>query len=469
MLLLVTVGLPYFVLSTTSPLVQVWFSRSYPGRSPYRLYALSNFGSLAALLSYPFVFEPAFDLPRQSWLWSGAFAGYVLLCGLCAAWLWRCRSAAGVRAAAPATMPPPNDCPHDASAGVRWLRRALVVAAARLRLADAAGHHEPRLPGRGRGAVSCGSCRWRCTCCRSSSVSIIRGGMCGACGPCWPPWPSWSPRTRTPSSTSWPSCLHGLSGRFPDASVADYLQELVIYFSTMFFICMVCHGELVRLRPDPRRLTEFYLMMSAGGALGGVFVSLVAPLIFKTFFEWQLGLVLVLRRGGGGHDLGRRSPGGPPRTEAAPATRPWARPSSAWSPAATPAAAARWATRRPSIASRMTVERARNFYGIVTVHDWKRDQPAQHQFVMRHGAIEHGEQFADPEKRHIPLTYYRYDSGVGRTIQYLQKQKPTMRVGVVGLGAGTIAAYARKGDNYRFYEINPAVNAWPTTAATSPI
>ena len=89
LLLLVTVGLPYFVLSTTSPLVQVWFSRSYPGRSPYRLYALSNFGSLAALLSYPFLFEPAFDLPRQSWLWSLAFVGYVLLCGLCAAWLWR--------------------------------------------------------------------------------------------------------------------------------------------------------------------------------------------------------------------------------------------------------------------------------------------------------------------------------------------------------------------------------------------
>ena len=80
MLLLVTVGLPYFVLSTTSPLVQVWFSRTYPGRSPYRLYALSNFGSLVALLSYPFLFEPAFDLPRQSWLWSAGFVGYVLLC-----------------------------------------------------------------------------------------------------------------------------------------------------------------------------------------------------------------------------------------------------------------------------------------------------------------------------------------------------------------------------------------------------
>ena len=80
LLLLVTVGLPYFVLSTTSPLVQVWFSRTYPGRSPYRLYALSNFGSLVALLSYPFLFEPAFDLPRQSWLWSAGFVGYVLLC-----------------------------------------------------------------------------------------------------------------------------------------------------------------------------------------------------------------------------------------------------------------------------------------------------------------------------------------------------------------------------------------------------
>ena len=128
---MVTVGLPYFVLSTTSPLVQVWFSRSYPGRSPYRLYALSNFGSLAALLSYPFLFEPAFDLPRQSWLWSAAFVGYVLLvrgcarrgCGAVGA---RCRPRPSRTPTARRAAPRPTEsAADDVSTGVRWLRRAL--------------------------------------------------------------------------------------------------------------------------------------------------------------------------------------------------------------------------------------------------------------------------------------------------------------------------------------------------------
>ena len=466
LLLLVTVGLPYFVLSTTSPLVQVWFSRTYPGRSPYRLYALSNFGSLAALLTYPFLFEPAFDLPRQSWLWSWAFGGYVLLCGLCAMWLWRRWNTLPASAQQGAAVASGGDAADgylptdDGSAGVRWLRRALwllLPACASLMLLATTNHvcqdlavvpflwivplalyllsfiicfDHPRWYVRG---------VWTAL----AAVAILIAA---------------DPDTVFDKSAA---LLHGLSGQFPEHISVNYLWERVIYFSTMFLICMVCHGELMRLRPHPRRLTEYYLMMSAGGALGGVFVSLVAPLIFRSFFEWRLGLVLSFIVAAVAITLAavpRAARLGLKLTLAAPVGLAAVvglvvllqllllLPSMGWNKTAVAA--------QHSI----TVEQDRNFYGIVSIRDYRRDEPAEHQFVMKHGAIEHGEQFVDPAKRHIPLTYYRYDSGVGRTIQYLQKQKPTMCVGAIGLGAGTIAAYARKGDDYCFYEINPVVD-----------
>jgi hypothetical protein len=438
MLLAATVGLPYFVLSTTSPLLQVWFSRSYPGRSPYRLYALSNFGSLAALLSYPFVFEPAFDLNRQSWLWSGAFAVYAIVCGGSAVWLWRC----GKRLPAATESGPSGDA-NAAAVGVSWVRRALWVflpACASLMLLATTNHvcqdvavvpflwvvplalyllsfiicfDHQRWYVRGFWAIL-------------AVVAIITVGGTGNI------------------LAGLDRIIEVLGIRSQSDISLDYVQELVLYFSAMFFICMVCHGELVKLRPDPRHLTEYYLCISAGGALGGVFVSLVAPVIFTTFFEWKLGLVLsyivamvaviiTVRR----------------------------------------YAVVLFSTSAVGVAglvllcyfqssgeSQLVVQRARNFYGVVSVLEYHRDKP-DHQYSMRHGAIKHGEQNVapnDPEKRRIPLTYYGYTSGVGRAMEYLQKERPAMRVGVVGLGVGTMAGYARPNDDYRIYEINPIVS-----------
>ena len=296
----------------------------------------------------------------------------------------------------------------------------------------------------------------------------------------------------------------------------------MIYFSTMFFICMVCHGELMRLRPDPRRLTAYYLLMSAGGALGGVFVSLVAPLIFTTFFEWPLGLVLSFLVAAVAIALAavpRSVPlwlklvllaGGAAGAALVVLVRPISQAFYEWplglvlaflvaAVAVTAAAASPTAPRGLKLAMAVslgtvtvlglglllqlllvlpsharsskgiTVERARNFFGIVSIRDYRRDEPDEHQYVMRHGAIEHGEQFVDPAKRHIPLTYYRYDSGVGRTIMHLQKQRPTMRVGVVGLGAAPSPLTPARATAIASTRSIRRSNNWPTTASISPI
>ena len=210
LLLTGTVGLPYFALSATSPLVQAWFSGAWPGRSPYRLYALSNFGSLAALLSYPFVFEPAFDLRTQSVLWSGAFVLYAALCAVSLVGLWRCsqdsssdamasasrlvpRGEAGVKRLTVLTpdlkSPGPHPSPLSKGRGLNddlqraHLARPFPLAGvAGVRVADAAGRHEPHLPGRGGGAVSVGDAAERSTCCRSSSASTTRAGTCAGFG-----------------------------------------------------------------------------------------------------------------------------------------------------------------------------------------------------------------------------------------------------------------------------------------------
>ena len=229
-----------------------------------------------------------------------------------------------------------------------------------------------------------------------------------------------------------------------------YTHELILNFGTMFCICMVCHGELVRLRPDPRHLTEFYLMLSAGGALGGVAVSLAAPHLFKTFLEWNIGMLaayamaavvlfLAVPKTGWLPDRGvslvRLCPG---------------RIHSGAALAMGPGSAGPRPIRGLSIGSGISTASCR--FGRSDP-----DLPDEHRLRMKHGAIPHGQQFVAPEKRHEPLTYYTHDSGIGRAILELQKRREHIHVGVVGLGVGTLACYARPGDHFTFYEINPAV------------
>jgi len=458
-LLTCTVGLPYFVLSATGPLGQAWFSRAYPGRSPYRLYALSNVGSLTALITYPFLFEPAFTVPTQAWYWSGGFGLFVVLCGLAAFWIARNRGdehhrqsdvesigkAAGVELKAVSAIataaPEHGEWLHLLRLRLLWLA---LPACSSLMLLATTNHvcqdvavvpflwivplalyllsfiicfdHE-RWYHRGVWAIVA-----------AAMVFLAAGG------------------------TELGETSFGRSTTF--------VGDLAIFFGTLFAICMVCHGELVRLRPAPRHLTEFYLMIAAGGAIGGIFVSLIAPRIFKTFLEWNYGLVASFGVAFVVWLIAMRSKS---RTAAQEFD------SSdllAFGGKAVSAllllaglyfvAAWQWDAAAPGA---NTLYRARNFYGLVSVRQMGGDDGSPRYNELRNGHIRHGRQFIsdDIAVRERLTTYYGENTGAGHAIRFFQA-KPNMQVGVVGLGAGTLAAYAKlPGQRITFYEINPEV------------
>ena len=221
----------------------------------------------------------------------------------------------------------------------------------------------------------------------------------------------------------------------------SFRQSLAVYFTAMFGICMVCHGELVRLRPPPRYLTIFYLMIAAGGAVGGILVSLVAPLVFNRFWEWEIGL-------GAGYLLAAGLVVRSLRSYLA--LRRYQTILVAGIVLVGPGSIICWQLDTGSYA----LERARNFYGIVSVVERAKDRADDHNCALVSGGILHGTQFVTPAKCHLPTTYYGSESGVGRTLSFFSDRQD-LRVGAVGLGAGTVAAYAQTGQYFRFYEINP--------------
>jgi hypothetical protein len=209
---------------------------------------------------------------------------------------------------------------------------------------------------------------------------------------------------------------------------------------------MVCHGELARLKPDPKYLTHFYLMISAGGALGGIFVALLAPRIFKSFYEMPLGLVACAALVLFALSLDR---------EIAPWFRGWRAVLPLLGAAGTVYMAVYLGKdiREQAKDSRVMV---RNFYGALRVRDSGPVTALDTVRNLTHGTINHGEEYLNIAKRHMATTYYGPNTGIGVAIREKQK-KGAIRVGVVGLGTGTIATYGRLGDYYRYYEINPLV------------
>ncbi len=435
LLLLATVGLPYFVLAATSPLVQAWFSGACPGRSPYRLYALSNAGSLAALLSYPFFFEPMFDLSIQSAMWSGAFVLYAALCAALLACVWQLRSSGKVSE----DSVPSHGARPSWSDRLRWLA---LPACASLMLLAATNHVCQD--------VAVVPFLWV----MPLSLYLLSFIICFDHAR-WYVRPLWAALA-----------VFALGG----VAVNDYLRvgwsplglmaELLLYFAALFFACMVCHGELVRLKPAPRYLTEFYLFISAGGALGGAFVAVVAPLTFSNYLEWPIGVAVTFVLSVGllilpNSQLKKGATAGLPSSgtlfqRAAKSGRMIRLIAYAGFGLVVAVGLLYIAVWSGGLAG--PLDRARNFFGVVAVIY----NSEKNEFQLQHGRIRHGRQSADPEKRRWPTGYYGEQSGAGEAIRYCQKSGP-VRVGLIGLGVGTLATYARPDDVFRFYEINPEV------------
>lgn len=411
-LLAVTVGLPYFVLAATGPLAQVWYSRAHRGALPYRLYALSNAGSMLALLTYPVAVEPWLPTRAQALGWSGAFIVFALACAVLA---WRSRGASWEVAAGAAAA----DAPPAAGRYLLWGALAATASVLLLAFTSQLSQNVAPIP-----------FIWVLPLALYLLSFILAFDGSG-----------WYRR-----GIYLPLTAVGLAGvtalLHADFRHAELWVMLPAYAATLFAACMVCHGELVRLKPAPRYLTGFYLAISIGGALGGVFVGLVAPRVFLDLYELPVGLVMMAAMAALVLALDAHTIAGALRGAVV---------AGAGALAVALAGTLWWIY---DGYARDTTVRVRNFYAAMRVRD--SGFGAEQERVLTHGSITHGKQFTVPERRKWVTTYYGETSGVGRAILAAGLDGP-VRVGVIGLGAGTLAGYGRAGDSFRLYEINPQV------------
>lgn len=411
-LLLISVGLPYFLLAANGPLMQAWFSRRFPQQSYARLYSLSNIGSLLGLLAYPTLIEPNLSLRAQGWMWFISFGAFGVLILIIA---FQNRAVTG-----PTESLSSVESDSSANRPTRALQTLWIVLAATASLLLLSVTNQI-----------------------SQEVAVI-------------PFLWILPLTLYLLSFILAfSGEAGYSRRFylmlfavsvlmmmyvylyQDAAQV-YLQ-VSVYCLLLFSSCMLCHGELYRLRPDSRYLTSYYLMVSVGGALGGLFVSLLAPLIFSGYWELMVGLAMMV---------------------------------ALWMTvlrAKSVEQHASWATFMAVVFLAATVLLScidllqgslfakRNFYGVIRIKLTNPKKMTEDAYTMTHGITIHGMQFTKPEMRETPSAYYVRDSGVGLALDHHRRIERGLKVGVLGLGAGTLAAYGKPGDQFRFYEINPIV------------
>ena len=487
LLLMVTIGLPYFVLSSTGPLMQQWFSQTNPGVSPYRLYALSNVGSLLALLSYPAFFEVKFSRHAQANLWSAGLAVFVVFCGYCAYRLWRHHAGApaaaatgNVTAASGAESSETRTSPLDK---LLWVALPAIASVLLLATTNKLCQEVAVIPFLWVLPLSLylltfiicfDHARWYH---RGIFAALLVIGIAVTCQ------------------------------LLPVGSDAPMRMQIIGYNVTLFIACMVCHGELYRLKPPPRRLTSYFLLISAGGALGGFLVAIVAPLVFSDYRELQLGLwlltyavgVLAFRHrsrelvlgaaagvlllllalpwlrvyldesGGFTSELGWLFKEHAIYVGVALALliagvfdfRRW-KIAAEFSPrmggfvmAICVAFGAIFVVQWSAKETNRVLSASRNFYGTLKVFDYYPHDEEDHYHLLLHGATTHGIEFVKPERSMLATTYYAETSGVGIAINQLPEGP--RRLGLVGLGTGTLAVYGRKGDYLRIYEINPAV------------
>ncbi|HEY0337334.1 MAG TPA: hypothetical protein VGC70_08310, partial [Burkholderiales bacterium] len=264
-----TIGLPYFLLSTTGPLVQAWFARTFPAGTVYRLFALSNFASLLALMSYPFVIEPWVSTVRQSQGWSVGYAIFVVLCLGAAVYSLRSAPTALAEASVVSAM---NDGPKPGLAQCAlWLTLSAMGSFMLLAVTNHITHDVASVP-----------FLWILP----LTIYLLTFILCFEGRGWYKRQIFLGPLLIAAGAMAW--ALHA------DTSIHDIKQAVALFCVGLFVCCMFFHGELAQLKPAPRYLTTFYLMVSLGGALGGFFVGFVAPRFFSTYYEFGLGLVVTL-------------------------------------------------------------------------------------------------------------------------------------------------------------------------------
>ena len=424
LLLTATIGLPYVLLSTTSPLLQAWYVAAKPGAIPYRLFALSNLGSLLALFSFPVLVEPTLATHTQAVGWSWIYVGFVALCGA-VAWAALQAAPSEVKSVplAEATLPEPATADPPAPGWMLHVLWAALPACASALLLAVTNHLSQN--------VAPIPFLWVVT----LGVYLLSFILC------------FERERLYHRAVFLPLMAAGLAG----AAFAIYYDEgnpnlrwaIPTFVAMLFICCMVCHGELVRLKPDPKHLTNFYLMVSVGGALGGLFVAVAAPHLFHSYAELSIAMVAC------------------PMLAAivlwiAPGEWRWEKGIEIvrLTVALFGVALAVYLSYQKHLQEQRYLLSVRNYYGVLRVYDSPDADEHTPARKLIHGTINHGSQLLDAKVRDTPTSYYGPKSGMGRAIRYFESKGP-IRVGSIGLGAGVTAAYCRPGDYFRIYEINP--------------
>jgi hypothetical protein len=446
-LLTISVGLPYFLLSSNSPLIQAWFDRAFPKATAYRLYALSNIGSLLGLVTYPVLVEPNLTLAWQGRVWS---LTYVIFAGLAA--YGAVKSLRGWKAAKPTVdvrRKAPRRVAKAANPGVNarqeiprpsakdyFLWIALAATASILLLAVSSKITQD---------VAVIPFLWVLP----MTIYLLTFILAFSGEDLYSRQVFLLPFTAATLLAGW-ALVQPVGG-------LGIPQQIGIYSVALFAACMVCHAELYRMRPHPAHLASFYLMVSIGGALGGVVINFVVPYVFKGLWELPLGLTLcwllflIVTLVSRTHYSNR-----------------WVFIANEVVIVSVVVIAGVQTYQQISSDLVKDLSIQRNFYGVLHVQQTDfssaipvrlegQDISAYHLFFLLHGSTTHGYQFHDETLRDLPTAYYSKTSGVGLAVLNHPNRGKGMRVGVLGLGVGTLAAYGQTGDVYRFYEINPAV------------
>ncbi|HMD38630.1 MAG TPA: fused MFS/spermidine synthase [Candidatus Acidoferrum sp.] len=419
-LLTFSIGLPFVLLSATSPLAQTWYARRASGKSPYHLFALSNFASLLALLSFPVFIEPHLSSHHQAILWSILYGLFAISCSF-AAWLSRgsaARSPVADNSEAEEAAPP------SARTKLLWLG---LSACASMMLLAVTNHLS--------GNVAPVPLLWVIP----LALYLLSFTLVFAKRRMYSRWIV---------ARLLAVMLGGAGYAIYDSSYTQAIQIGVpVFCITLFVACFFCHGELAVRKPSVRYLTSFYLIVALGGALGAICVGLLAPHVLSGVYEFPmvllfsaiLGVIVLWHEGWGARIF--------------------------WTSLSALMCAVLIMNVRTTREG--TVAMMRNFYGALRIEEAGRLEPYR---SLVHGTIQHGAQYLSwPENRN-PTTYYGRKSGAGLALKYCCDGPK--RVGVIGLGAGTLAAYGKAGDTFRFYEINPQVvgiaKGWFTFLKQSP-
>jgi hypothetical protein len=404
--LTLTIGLPFLLLSSTSPLLQIWFLRVNGGTVPYRLFALSNAGSLLALIAYPFVVEPNLTLKLQRTLWS---FGFVLYAGFCVVLARQARITPQ-----PEVSDSEPTTPQTAAL-TKWLWFLLPMAAA-MQLSAVTQHLTVN--------IAAIPLLWMLPLAAYLLTFILAFEF-----------PSLYPRGIVVRLLV--VMLAALGYAISKTDVSLPIGIAIIFFLTEAFLaCLFCHAEACALRPyRSAETTLFYLLIAAGGAVGTFFIGILSPLIFSanydlaiSFFVTALLAVAVTWNDGWPQRL-------------------------LWSTAS--ALLLFFAIMLHTAYGHDAILEVRNFYGTLRV----KQLPTNHGDIERmllNGTIQHGTQLFAPGLTRTPTTYYADDSGIGLALRNCCDDRPR-NIGVIGLGTGTLATYGTAKDHIRFYEINPLV------------